>query len=137
MLNSLFKNINSNVSASYLFKIFANNFIKGGLMIGIAITIIELIYQSKDTIQFYAFVSASFFIIQLLQYEYVYKKSKQATIPFIIHSIIGGIFFVLYGILMYYLHKYNVKPSIIVKSLLFLYIIISILYYILIQNKNI
>ena len=132
MFNELFKKINENM---YLGKLFLYNFIKGGLMIGVAITIIELIYTSKYMLPFYAFVSASFFIVQLLQYEHVNYRSPDSTIPFMIHSILGGIVFVIYALILYYLHIFKVEPSIIIKILVLLYIVISILYYYLIKMK--
>ena len=123
------KNVDTNI-----FSIFANNFIKGGLLLGIAITIIELIYKSDELLGFYAFLSASFFIVQLFQFEYVNKKSPKSTKTFLINSIIGGILFVVYVFMMYYLHINNFGTKNVVTILILIYIIFTLLYYLLIKS---
>ena len=125
------KNVDTNI-----FSIFANNFIKGGLLLGIAITIIELIYKSDELLGFYAFLSASFFIVQLFQFEYVNKKSPKSTKTFLINSIIGGILFVVYVFMMYYLHINNFGTKNVVTILILIYIIFTLLYYLLIKSFN-
>ena len=47
-----------NINKSDLFKEFGTNFIKGGLLIGLTVTIIELIYKSSELISFFAYSSA-------------------------------------------------------------------------------
>jgi len=125
-----------NINKGDIFSIFANNFIKGGLLLGLAITIIELIYKSTDLLGFYAFLSASFFIIQLFQYEYVNKKNPESTKTFLINSIIGGILFVVYVFMMYHLHINNFSSENIMVILILFYIIFTILYYLLIKSVN-
>ena len=125
------KNVDTNI-----FSIFASNFIKGGLLLGVAITIIELIYKSDDLLGFYAFLSASFFIVQLFQFEYVNKKSPKSTKTFLINSIIGGILFVVYVFMMYYLHINNFSPKNVVTVLILIYIVFTLLYYLLIKSAN-
>tara|TARA_B100000902_G_scaffold8366_1_gene10522 strand:+ start:725 stop:1135 length:411 start_codon:yes stop_codon:yes gene_type:complete len=136
MFKDLINKIKSKNVDTNIFSIFASNFIKGGLLLGVAITIIELIYKSDDLLGFYAFLSASFFIVQLFQFEYVNKKSPKSTKTFLINSIIGGILFVVYVFMMYYLHINNFSPKNVVTVLILIYIIFTLLYYLLIKSAN-
>ena len=128
----MFNNIKINKD---LLNVFGTNFIKGGLLIGITVTIIEIIHKSTNMINFYAFVSASFFIVQLFQYKYVNDKNEKLSPSFLIHSIIGGIIFVLYVSVMYYLHLLDYSPNNIILISLVLYIMFSLLYYIILTNN--
>ena len=136
MFKDLINKIKSKNVDTNIFSIFASNFIKGGLLLGVAITIIELIYKSDDLLGFYAFLSASFFIVQLFQFEYVNKKSPKSTKTFLINSIIGGILFVVYVFMMYHLHINNISSENIIVILILFYIIFTILYYLLIKSVN-
>jgi len=136
MFKDLINKIKSKNVDTNIFSIFASNFIKGGLLLGVAITIIELIYKSDDLLGFYAFLSASFFIVQLFQFEYVNKKSPKSTKTFLINSIIGGILFVVYVFMMYYLHINNFSPKNVVTVLILIYIVFTLLYYLLIKSAN-
>tara|TARA_Y100000389_G_scaffold195564_1_gene227162 strand:- start:4439 stop:4801 length:363 start_codon:yes stop_codon:yes gene_type:complete len=115
-------------------KIFGRNFIYGGLILGFALTLIDFIKNSSNNIALYAFLSGSFFILNLFQYYYVNKLSKQSMEPFLLYSIAGGIFWVIYAVLLYYLHKFtnDIKFSIIIT--LILIIIVSLIYYLLLKN---
>tara|TARA_B100000424_G_C22525990_1_gene301415 strand:- start:49 stop:411 length:363 start_codon:yes stop_codon:yes gene_type:complete len=115
-------------------KIFARNFIYGGLILGFSLTLIDLIKNSSNNIALYAFLSGSFFIVNLFQYYYVNKVSIKYMEPFLLYSIIGGLFWVFYAVLLYFLHKFtnNVKLSIFIS--LIIIIIISMIYYFLLKN---
>tara|TARA_B110000008_G_C16753573_1_gene477694 strand:- start:11 stop:373 length:363 start_codon:yes stop_codon:yes gene_type:complete len=117
-----------------LIKIFGRNFIYGGLILGLFLTLIDLIKNSSSNIALYAFLSGSFFITTLTQYYYVNKVSKKNVEPFLYNSILGGIFWVIYAIILYYLNKFiqDTRLNILISSILM--IIISIIYYFLLKN---
>ena len=111
-----------------LFKVFSENFIKGGLLIGITITIIEVIYKSNNLIGLYAFCTASFFVIQSLQYQHITTKEISHVHSFLLHSLIGGFVWILYVLLMGFLHYKGVSPTNNVIIGVLIYIGICIIY---------
>jgi len=56
-----------------LLYIFSKNFLQGGIILGICLTLLELIKYNKSLIGYYAFVSASFFLVTLIQFYYIDK----------------------------------------------------------------
>ena len=114
---------------------FIGNFIKGGLMIGIALTIIDLIAKYDGMIQFYAFASASFFLIQLFQYYHIYTIKQSSTDPFILHSVIGGIVYVFYVLLMLILYRLNVAPFMLITICTVLWLILTIGYFFILKSQ--
>ena len=125
-----------NINKSDLFKEFGTNFIKGGLLIGLTVTIIELIYKSSDLISFFAYASASLFIIQLFQYYYVNYKNSKVVDKFLFHSFVGGVIWVLFIIIMILLHKYTNNINLVVISSVSLYVLGLVIYFILLKNTK-
>ena len=117
-----------------LTKIFAVNFIYGGIIFGIILTLMDLIKSSKSLIGLYAFLSGSFFIVNLIQYKYMRNLNESLTNYFLIHSIIGGIVWVGLASLLYYLHISNLNEMTISISILLVVIFITIVYYNLFKN---
>ena len=112
-----------------LIKTFIQNFLYGGLLMGFALTVIDFINDSDRSIALYAFLSGSFFIINLMQYNYIYNSNDIYVNTFLIHSVIGGIVWVLFGILLYYLHVLKIDMTSIMLINLFAIIITSVIYY--------
>tara|TARA_X000001036_G_scaffold287200_1_gene266800 strand:- start:448 stop:858 length:411 start_codon:yes stop_codon:yes gene_type:complete len=125
-----------NINKSDLFKEFGTNFIKGGLLIGLTVTIIELIYKSSDLISFFAYASASLFIVQLFQYYYVNYKNSKVVDKFLFHSFVGGVIWVLFIIIMILLHKYTNNINLVIVSCISLYILGLVVYFILLKNTK-
>ena len=125
-----------NINKSDLFKEFGTNFIKGGLLIGLTVTIIELIYKSSDLISFFAYASASLFIVQLFQYYYVNYKNSKVVDKFLFHSFVGGVIWVLFIIIMILLHKYTNNINLVVISSVSLYVLGLVIYFILLKNTK-
>lgn len=125
-----------NINKSDLFKEFGTNFIKGGLLIGLTVTIIELIYKSSDLISFFAYASASLFIVQLFQYYYVNYKNSKVVDKFLFHSFVGGVIWVLFIIIMILLHKYTNNINLVVISSVLLYVLGLVIYFILLKNTK-
>ena len=113
------------------------NFAVYGLFIAFALTIIEYINKSSNYIALYAFLSASFFIINLCQYYVINSTNKKLSSTFLLHTIIGGIIWVVYSIVMYilYLNKITGLENIIL--MLVFIIIVTLVYYILFIKNNI
>ena len=109
------------------------NFLYGGLVVGLLLGLLELIQDSRKLLSFYAFVSGSFFVIQIIQYEYIKNTNDALMQKFLIHSIIGGIMWVLYSIILYLLYLYKYSRG---KIIIFMFIIhtaVTLLYYYLLK----
>ena len=65
-----------------LTKIFAVNFIYGGIIMGFLLTTIDIIKNSNKNVSFYAFLSGSFIVINLIQYYYIDKRNNNNTYAF-------------------------------------------------------
>ena len=113
------------------------NFAVYGLFLAFALTIIEYINKSSNYIALYAFLSASFFIVNLFQYYVINSTNKKLSSTFLLHTIIGGIIWVVYSIIMYilYLNKIIGLENIIL--MLVFIIIVTLIYYILFIKNNI
>ena len=125
-----------NINKGEIFKVFGTNFIKGGLLVGLTVTIIEVIYKSSDLISFFAYASASLFIIQIFQYYYVNYKNSKVVNNFLFHSFIGGVIWVLFIIIMIILHKYTNNINLVVITSILLYVLSLVVYFILLKNTK-
>tara|TARA_Y100000389_G_scaffold195278_1_gene226483 strand:+ start:2017 stop:2415 length:399 start_codon:yes stop_codon:yes gene_type:complete len=127
-------NIEKNEYNSLLY-IFSKNFLYGGIVIGICLTLLELIKYNKNLVGFYAFGSASFFIVNLFQFYYIDKINPEMSYVFLYHTVIGGILWVLYSVMLYILYLKRINTY---TNILFTTIIITItwtIYYILLIKK--
>jgi len=117
-----------------LIKIFGINFIYGGLIIGFCLTLIDLIKKSSNNIAFYGFLSGSFFIVNLFQYYYLNNVSVKNIEPFLLYLIIGGIFWVIYTIILYYIHKFSNYIILNIFIIVTIMIVVSVFYYLLLKK---
>lgn len=119
-----------------LFNNFLTNFFKGGLLIGISITIIDLLSHEQNLINFYAAASASFFLVQVYQFYYINKQNSKLTHGFVLHSIYGNILWFIYVISMYllYINDFSSIFIIITSTLMWLF---GTLIYFLVESRNI
>ena len=85
---------------SHLSNVFFKNFFYGGLALGLGLTFVEYFRGHSDLVYLYAYVTSSFFVVQLYKYYYVNKYIPELAHGFIIHSIIGGTVYVLFILLM-------------------------------------
>jgi len=116
---------------------FAGNFIKGGLTIGVALAVIDYLANINNMINFYAFASASFFLLQLFQYSYIHKLNPKLTNGFLKHTIVGGIVYVLYVLLMYFMYQKKYSSNSILITCTVVWFIGVLLYYCALrQSKN-
>ena len=85
---------------SHLSNVFFKNFFYGGLALGLGLTFVEYFRGHSDLVYLYAYVTSSFFVVQLYKYYYVNKHIPERAHGFIVHSIIGGTVYVLFILLM-------------------------------------
>ena len=90
-------------SLSHLSNVFFKNFFYGGLALGLGLTFVEYFRNRQDLVYLYAYITSSFFLVQLYKYYYINDSIPELSHGFIIHSIIGGIVYVLFIVLMLYL----------------------------------
>mgnify|MGYP001398261173 CR=1 FL=1 len=119
----------------YIINTLINTFITSGISFTILLTILNLIINYTNLISFYAFFSGSFILVNLYQYYTIVNKENKSTDTFLIHSIIGGIFWVILSVLMYILHINNITYKNIISLTFFISLIISIVYLILCINN--
>ena len=115
---------------SDIISIFVKNLVKGGIFVGIALTILEIIPKTNYSIGLYAALSASFFYVNLMQYYYVSKLENNKEHTFLYHSLIGNILWMLYALIMIILYKLNFTN---IENILITFILtvsVSIIYYI-------
>tara|TARA_B110000483_G_scaffold5506_1_gene6553 strand:+ start:155 stop:523 length:369 start_codon:yes stop_codon:yes gene_type:complete len=117
-----------------LFKIFAKNFIYGGLLLGVILTTIDIIKNSQSLVGFYGFMAGSFFIITLIQYNYIRRANHKLSSQFLLHTISGGIFWVLLSILLFYLDYKKSNETMATITILITIACFTILYYYALQH---
>ena len=110
--------------------IFIQNILTYGVFVAFLLTLLEFIGNNNKHIEIFAFLSASFFIITFFQFIIINKINNKANSQFLIQTIIGGILWVLYSIIMYILFRYNFSEiSIILITSIIILISIIIHYY--------
>ena len=119
----------------YIINTLIHTFLTSGISFTILLTILNLIINYANLISFYAFFSGSFILVNLFQYYTIMQKANKSIETFLIHSIIGGIIWVILSIYMYILHINNITYKNIISSVLFIFLIISIIYLLLCINN--
>ena len=122
----------------YIYKFlkeFISYFFTSGIIISLSLVILKLISKYHNLVGFYAFASASFFIVNLMQYYVVDKENKQANLTFLLHTMIGGVIWTIYSVIMYFLYLYNFSTfnNILITTLVI--IITTIIYFYLTYNN--
>ena len=107
---------------------FGVNFIKGGLTIGIALLLIDILSKYQNMIYVYGFISASFFLIQLFQFNRVYRIKPALTSGFIKHTLIGWGLFLICTIVMYVMYDKNYSTRVITFTCASLWVLGIIIY---------
>lgn len=127
-------NILNNNYPSLLY-IFSKNFLYGGIILGICLTLLELIKYNKKLIGYYAFISASFFLVTLIQFYYVDKLNPEMNYTFLYHTIVGAIIWTIFSAILYVFYLKNLDISTNILLTLLIIIVIWIIYYILLIKK--
>jgi len=112
-------------------KNFLTYWLTSGFILAIALLVLDIISFDIKSIGVYAFLSASFFYINLLQFNLVKYKSETKIETFIMHTVLGGLLWVTYSIIMYllYINNFSVNANIFITF-------ISIIIITLIYMKN-
>lgn len=100
------------------------------------LTTIDIIKNSNKNVSFYAFLSASFIVINLIQYYYIDKRNNNNTYAFLINSIIGGILCVIYSIILYFLYTLKINKYINILIMSVITIVTTLIYYILLKTNK-
>ena len=104
-----------------------------GLFVALSLLILEQISVKFNLVNFFAFASAGFFIVNLMQYNVVDKKNPTASRGFLIHTLFGVSLWAILAILMFFLHKFNFQRgdinSIIISTMIFGFLLYFYLYY--------
>ncbi len=104
-----------------------------GLFVALSLLLLEQISVKFNLVNFFAFASAGFFIVNLMQYNVVDKKNPSASRGFLIHTLFGVGLWAFLAILMFFLHKFNFQRgdinSIIISTMIFGFLLYFYLYY--------
>jgi len=99
-LISFYENLkNKNLSKSFLYYWFTS-----GIIIALFLVVLEVISYNPNFVEIFAFLSGSFFLINFFQFYTVNSENKSAMKPFLVQTMIGGIVWVLYCLIMYVLY---------------------------------
>ena len=126
-----FNSIKDIVFRKNVIKNFFTYWLTSGFILAIALLVLDIISFDNKSIGVYAFLSGSFFYINLLQFNLVKYKSETKIETFIMHTVLGGLFWVTYSIIMYllYINNFSVNANIFITL-----ISIAILTFIYIRN---
>ena len=104
-----------------------------GLFVALSLLLLDQISVKFDLVNFFAFASGSFFIVNLMQYNVVDKKNPSASRGFLIHSLFGVGLWAILAILMFFLHKFNFSlldiNSIMISTMILGFILYFYTYY--------
>ena len=104
-----------------------------GLFVALSLLLLEQISVKFNLVNFFAFASAGFFIVNLMQYNVVDKKNSSASRGFLIHTLFGVGLWAFLAILMFFLYKFNFQRgdinSIIISTMIFGFLLYFYLYY--------
>ena len=111
-----------------LFRTFFFYFFTSGLIISLALTFLEYVSKFYSFVNVFAFASASFFLINLMQYNVVAENNPLAVKGFLIHTILGVVSFLFFSMTMLILHSFKYSRSDIITIMLSLIVIIFVIY---------
>ena len=123
---------------------YIKNLISFGLIITLLLTILDYIHTKKNIVAYFAFLSGSWFLSNLLNYYKISsmngtgKMHKIIDYIYIKNNIIGGLVWVLYALFMLFLYTLNVSSNmnIILTTLLIIIVTISSYFILPILNSN-
>lgn len=116
-----------------LLRSFFYYFLTSGLFVALSLFILDLVSQKYNLVNFFAFASAAFFLINLMQFNVINNTNPSANRGFLIHTFFGIGLWVLLAILLYFLNefKYNITEinSIILSTMIIGFIAYFSAYY--------
>lgn len=111
-----------------LIRTFFFYFLTSGLIIALALTFLEHVSKFYSFVNVFAFASASFFLINLMQYNVVAENNPLAVKGFLIHTILGVLSFLCLTTTMLLLHSFKYRRSDIITIMLSLMVITFVTY---------
>ena len=117
------------------FKEFLSYFLTSGIIISLSLVILKFISQYHNLVGFYAFASSSFFIVNLMQYHVIDSENKDANLTFLLHSMVGGVIWIVYLLIIYILYLYNFSTfnNLLITTIVI--IVTTIIYFYLTYNN--
>lgn len=117
-------------------KKFIYYFLTSGLFLALSLLILDLISSNlylNNYVNFFAFASSSFILINIMQYNVVSENNKTAITGFLNHTLLGIFTFFILALTMIILNYYKYKKteiiSIVLSIFIFNYVIYFYLYY--------
>tara|TARA_Y100000022_G_C12910528_1_gene222586 strand:+ start:89 stop:472 length:384 start_codon:yes stop_codon:yes gene_type:complete len=113
-----------------IFKLIIKHFLTSGIFISLGFALLEYISKFSNMVNLFAFASASFFIINLIQFNIISNNNVKASKGFLIHTLIGTFTFFILALFMFilYLNNYNSRKIIVYTFILMTIFILSYLY---------
>jgi len=111
-------------------KNFFTYWLTSGFILAIALLVLDIISFDSKSIGIYAFLSGSFFFVNLLQFNVLKPYSEIRRKTFIMHTIFGGLIWVFYSIIMYVLYINNFSSNYNILITFISIIFISFIYFI-------
>lgn len=93
-----------NIEYKKIINVFSKNFIKGGLVVGLALSILEILSQDKKYVAFYALVSSCFIYVSLLEFNYLNHNYPSYNNTFLYYTVIGSVLWTIFALELYILH---------------------------------
>ena len=118
------------------FKLIIKHFLTSGIFIALGFALLEYISKFPNLVNLFAFASASFFIINLIQFNIVSNNNVKSTKGFLIHTLMGTFSFFILSLFMFilYLNNFDSRKNI-VYTFIFMTIIILTYLYLYFTNK--
>ena len=114
----------NNLKKKNLVKSFGFHLFTTGLIVSFLMLFLEVISYNPNFVEIFAFLSASFFIINLFQFNTVNNENKNAVNNFLVQTLFGGVIWVFYAFIMVVLYKLNFSKN---KNILITFITIAII----------
>jgi len=125
-----------NIEYKELLYIASKNFIKGGVLISIPLTILEMLPKEKKYVAFYAFAGACFIYLNLIEFHYLGNIYPESMNSFLIHTIIGSSLFISLTLLQIFFLYIKISLNINILITLILHTIFVIIYFNLIKTNK-
>ena len=100
-----------------------------GLFIAITLFVLDIIWVKFNLVNFFAYASAIFFLLNLMQYNVVSSNNPLAVKGFLNHTLLGFSIATLFGILMIILYNLKYPKGVIINIMLSCIILAFVLYF--------
>ena len=126
-----------NIEYKKIVNVFSKNFIKGGLVVGLALSILEILSQDKKYVAFYALVSSCFIYVSLLEFNYLNHNYPSYNNTFLYYTVIGSVLWTIFALELYILHYLGTPANLNILIVLLSQSTFIISYFYLIKTNKI